>query len=412
MTATGDPRSEPQAARFPCFDGLRAVAAMGVLVNHVGFFSGKAGRSATLGPFLARMDIGVAVFFLISGFLLYRPFVERIFTSAPHPDLGGFLKRRALRIFPAYWVCLTFVAFVFAFQTIDLKGFFLHYGLVQIYSAEHITGGPVQQAWTLAVEITFYLFLPFYAWLTARLTRDHRHALRVQLVAAGVLYGISLAYRGAIFASGIEDTGRVRSWLPGYFDYFALGILLAVVSVWMTRSGRGEWSLMKARSFPWVCWAIALALFALVSKGLGLDPSPVQITEQNGLAIIGDFAPGKQFATQFLYGTASFFLLLPAVFGPQDRGLVRGFLRNGVVAWLGLVSYGIYLWHEAVIDGYARLTDTQPFNGNFSEMLAVTVAGTVAVAAANYYVIERPALKLKDRPLWPRRRPAAAAAHR
>ena len=399
MTTTARP-TQARTTRFPCFDGFRAIAALGVLVNHVGFFSGKNVRSDTFGPFLARMDIGVAIFFLISGFLLYRPFVDRIFAGADQPKLGPFLKRRALRIFPAYWVCLTVVIFVFEFQTVDVKGFFLHYGLLQIYSHDHIIGGPVQQAWTLSVEITFYLFLPFYAWLTARFTRDARHALRVQLYGAAALYAISLVYRGALYAAQVEDTGRYRSWLPGYFDYFALGILLAVASAWIARSGRREWSITSSRAFPWVCWAIAFVNFVIVSKAIGLQRGPAELTTRDGIQIISDLPFGKEFGLQFFYSTAAFFFLLPGVFGPQDRGLIRRFLANPVMVWLGLISYGIYLWHEAALDGYARWTDTLPFAGNFSSMLPVTLATTLVVAAISYYLIERPALTLKDRALW------------
>ncbi|MEX0665462.1 MAG: acyltransferase [Acidimicrobiia bacterium] len=408
MTTTAR-ATEARTSRFPCFDGFRAIAALGVVVNHVGFFSGKNVRSDTFGPFLARLDIGVAIFFLISGFLLYRPFVDRIFAGTKSPALGSFLKRRALRIFPAYWVCLIVVIFVFEFQTVDVKGFFLHFSLLQIYSHDHIIGGPVQQAWTLAVEITFYLFLPFYAWLTARFTCGTRNALRVQLWGAAILYAISVLYRGLLYATNVEDTGRYRSWLPGYFDYFALGILLAVASAWVARSGRREWSFTASRAFPWVCWTISLVMFVIVSKGIDLQPAPAELTTRNGIQVITDLPFGKEFGLQFFYSTAAFFFLLPGVFGPQDRGLIRRFLRNPVIVWLGLISYGIYLWHEAALDGYAKWTDTQPFAGNFSSMLPATLGATLVVAAISYYLIERPALGLKDRPLWRAPRPPADA---
>jgi peptidoglycan/LPS O-acetylase OafA/YrhL len=149
-------------------------------------------------------------------------------------------------------------------------------------------------------------------------------------------------------------------------------------------------------------------MFFIVSKSIGLQRGPAELTTRNGIQIISDLPAGKEFGLQFFYGAAAFFLLLPGVFGPPNRGVIRRFLTNGVVVWLGLISYGIYLWHEAALDAYSRWTDTLPFAGNFSSMLPVTLAATLVAAAISYYVIERPALRLKDQPLWPgRRRPAS-----
>jgi len=64
----------PERMQFPSFDGLRALAALSVLLHHVAFASGIT-TGSRFGPYTARFDVGVAVFFLISGFLLYRPFV-------------------------------------------------------------------------------------------------------------------------------------------------------------------------------------------------------------------------------------------------------------------------------------------------------------------------------------------------
>ncbi|MBM3672173.1 MAG: acyltransferase [Actinobacteria bacterium] len=384
-----------RGTRFPCFDGFRAIAALGVLVNHTAFFSGKTVRSDTFGPFLSRLDIGVAIFFLISGFLLYRPFVTRIFAGASAPAIGPYLKRRALRILPAYWVCLTVVIFVLGQHDVDVKGFFLHYGLLQIYSHDHIIGGPVQQAWTLSVEVTFYLFLPVFAWVMTRFTRDARNALRVQLIGAGALYAISCLYRGLLYLSDVQDTGRYRTWLPGYFDYFALGIALAALSAWLAQPGRREWRFLSSRWFPWVSWLLAFAMFWIVSKAIGLPRGPTETVER-------DLTGPKEFGLQLFYGLGSFFLLLPGIFGPQGKGLIRKLLTNPAIVWLGLVSYGIYLWHESAIELYADWTDSVQFAANFSGALVVVLVLSLVAAAVSYYVVERPALALKDRTLWRR----------
>ena len=112
------PAVEPELDRrsagtyFPAMDGYRAVAALAVLLAHVALLSGIVRTNTTFGPYLARADVGVSVFFLLSGFLLYRPFVAARLAGRPSGSLGGYVRRRALRIIPAYWFALTIVAFV------------------------------------------------------------------------------------------------------------------------------------------------------------------------------------------------------------------------------------------------------------------------------------------------------------
>ena len=88
---------KPDAGRFPCFDGFRAAAALSVLLLHVAGSSGATQRNRDLGPYLARLDVGVAVFFLISGFLLYRPFVDAHIAGGRAPATLAFFRRRFLR---------------------------------------------------------------------------------------------------------------------------------------------------------------------------------------------------------------------------------------------------------------------------------------------------------------------------
>src|SRR5215212_6043566 len=99
-----------RADRFPLFDSLRAIAALSVVAFHAAFFAGMFTSESPLRPYLVRMDVGVSVFFLISGFLLYRPFVRARLGGEGTPHVGGYAWRRFLRIVPAYWVALTIVA--------------------------------------------------------------------------------------------------------------------------------------------------------------------------------------------------------------------------------------------------------------------------------------------------------------
>jgi peptidoglycan/LPS O-acetylase OafA/YrhL len=375
------------AARFPCFDGFRAIAALSVLMTHVGFTSGLNGRSS-FGAYTARMDIGIAVFFLISGFLLYRPFVAARFAAGPGPGVVPYFWRRALRIIPAYWVALTVVIFVLGHGPRDFKSLTLWYGLAHIYSYEHVIG-PIVQSWTLATEISFYLFLPAYAWFMSRVVGgvSERRQLRSELAGLAVMYVSAFAFRSVFLAGDASPrvNGTLTKWLFANLDLFALGMLLAVLSVWISRGERRRAPLGVDRPWaPGVCWALAALGFWVVSTRLGLPRQTI------------DYEPLGELAQQFLYGVISLLILVPGVFGPQDRGLVRAFLRHPVVHVLGLISYGLYLWQNVWVEEYMDRVDARLFATPFGEMLIVVLVLSIAAAAISYVAIERPVLRLKQ----------------
>src|SRR3954447_4142642 len=95
----------PRHPRFPLIDGTRAIAVLAVVVVHSAV-AGEATGSSLSGRLLAHLNVGVAIFFVISGFLLYRPFIAHRSGGARAPAVGEYGKRRALRIFPAYWLAL------------------------------------------------------------------------------------------------------------------------------------------------------------------------------------------------------------------------------------------------------------------------------------------------------------------
>ncbi len=120
-------------------------------------------------------------------------------------------------------------------------------------------------------------------------------------------------------------------------------------------------------------------------------------------------------ARQTLYSLFAFFLLLPAVFGPQGTGGIRRFLQWWPMASLGVISYGIYLWHETWI---YRILDAGRFPDFTLEFWAFffSVLGlTIVTASLSYFIVEKPALRLKNSIAWWRRptrgpRPVAPAA--
>jgi peptidoglycan/LPS O-acetylase OafA/YrhL len=379
-------------AFFPTLDGYRAVAAMAIVVLHAAVISGFVFREPSLGEYFSRLDIGVSIFFLISGFLMYRPFVLAHFQDRRGPGTRGYFIGRFLRIYPAYWVALIAVVWVFQqpgpkHQINNVGDFIAYFGLLQQYTAAHAYGG-IQQAWTLCVEVAFYVFLPLWA-LGVRAVARHvgprvGGAVRVELAGLVLLFATGILYRMTVLT--IEPTNAVEiSWLPAFFDQFALGMLLAVVS-----AGR-EAGRMRAPiadtigRHPWVCWLVAAVGFWLVATQLGLPIGYPTFTR-------------VQWLTWTLgYGFIAFALLLPAVFGNQRESVLRRALCHPVVVVVGLVSFGIYLWHELWLDRFFQSTGLVPFDpgANVLAVLIYVATLSIVVGYLSWRFVERPVMRLR-----------------
>lgn len=375
-----DPVVEPGPAHFPCFDGLRAVAALAVVLTHASFLSG-ANVTSPLGAYFARMDAGVTVFFLISGFLLHRPYAAAHLAGGPARSARTFLRRRLLRIVPAYWVALTVVVFVLRLEEIrSFREAVVYYGFLQVYDRHLVLGG-LAQAWSLCTEAAFYLFLPAYV-VAVRAAGRQLGPMRAELGGLAVLVAISLGTRGWLWANGLGGH-RAFTWLPANADLFALGMLLAVASARAAHTGRVPRPAAFAGRHPGLCWVAASLAFWAVSTQVGLSPK---------LALHEWW---QDLARQSLYGATAFLLLLPAVFGPQDRGLVRRFLASGPMIGLGLVSYGIYLWHKSLLEGLFAWSRRPLFEIGLAPLLVYGLATTLVLAALTWVLVERPALRRK-----------------
>jgi len=246
--------------------------------------------------------------------------------------------------------------------------------------------------------MSFYLALPLYAAAIGarRARRGPRHRLRAEVFGLAALVAVSVGWRLWLFARPHGPNSLYASmgvWLPAELDLFALGMALAVASAWTRDWGEPRW--LGHAVIPWASWALAAVTFWGIAH--------------LGTPILPDYAPSDlDLARQTLYGLFALFLLVPAVFGAQDRGLLRWFLRSWPMASLGVISYGIYLWHQTWIDrALAYLGPRSLFNMEFWALFLGVLGASIISASLSYFVVERPALRLKSRIAWWRPSPPA-----
>jgi peptidoglycan/LPS O-acetylase OafA/YrhL len=348
--------------RFPLIDSLRGVAAASVFLYH--FASADPHLRGPVGKLFGHGNFGVVLFFLISGFLLYRPFVTSRQTGGLAIDVSGFYRRRALRVIPAYWVALTILAIYPGIPIFHTRWWQL-YLFGQVYDP-HTTFAGIGPAWSLCTEVSFYILLPLYAYaavaLLARVTA--KAALWIELALLAVLALASMGLHQVLHASPTD--GNLGFTLPATFYLFAAGMALALISVHYQGT---RLPALIAKLAP-ACWGAAILLY--VGVALTINSSS-----------LGSVHP--------VYALIALLILLPATVPSSRRDPITRLLASKRIAWLGLVSYAFYLWHQAVITTLAKHVHSE------AVLFVAALAITLAIAAASYHLVEAPWLRMKTR---------------
>lgn len=126
--------------------------------------------------------------------------------------------------------------------------------------------------------------------------------------------------------------------LPSYFDHYALGMGLAVLSIWLERRPCLPAVLRPVERFPGLCWALAGGAFVLVSVGIGIPRD-----------FFATVRPHVYFERHLLEGVIAMAMVLPVVVGDQSRGLLGKALANRALLWVGMASYSVFLWNLVVL---------------------------------------------------------------
>jgi peptidoglycan/LPS O-acetylase OafA/YrhL len=370
-------------AQFPVLDTLRAVGALCVLTTHTAFWAGTYTGHGTWGTLLARLDVGVAVFFVLSGFLLSRPWLEGALAQRERPGAAGYFWKRALRILPLY-VATVMVAYAFIADNRDLgaRRFLSTLLLLDPYWRENFPDG-LTQMWSLSAEVAFYLVLPLLMLVLVgrrRALSPRRVLLGLAALAAASVYwhlsGAAVAGRG--------NHAATLQWLPAYLTWFGSGILLALSELLWRQGGRARVNaaLVSLGRQPGSCWAIVAGL-ALVSA-----------TPLAGPSMLAAPSPAQSLVKSLLYAGIGFLIVLTGVHN-DPQGRYTALFSNPWGRRLGWISYGIFCLHLPVLHFVMWATGWELFAGHAAQIWVLTVALSIAVAELGYRTVERPALRLK-----------------
>jgi peptidoglycan/LPS O-acetylase OafA/YrhL len=379
-------RVNVHAYRFPLLDSTRAIALLAVVTAHASFFM-RFGGSDSLSHL--RFDFSVRVFFMISAFLLYRPYVRTRLADWERPSAAAFAWRRFLRIAPAYWVALTVISVWLGLDYVfSAHGIWTYYPLLQVYQPGWAVGG-LPQAWSLSVEVGFYIMLPFWGALMSRVRAPNmRVKLRQEIVGCAALFALSFVYKLVVTAThAIDGDDGLPFQLNTltFLDDFAIGMALAVASAWYEGRHDLPRPLRLIDRFPSIPWGVALVVLGITSLAVGLFGRVAQ-----------NISGAEYIARHYLLAVIAVGLLLPAMFGDPSRGLVRRLLGWSVLTYLGLISYGAYLWHFAVLVQLDRwgFRDVAAKTGQWI-WIAGGLAGGVLIATVSWYLLEKPILGFK-----------------
>ena len=350
------------ASRVSSLTGVRALAALLVVTTHAAYTTGKY-THGYLGLVYSRMEIGVPIFFALSGFLLFRPWVNAVMTGGPAPSLRRYSWHRVRRIMPAYAVTVLAAYLIYHFREAGPNpghtpmGLLRNLTLTQIYTDSYLYSYLHQgltQMWSLAVEVAFYVLLPVLAWLLLVVVCRRRWRPGLLLTGLAALALISPAWLVLVHTAHWLPDGA-RLWPPTYLIWFLAGMLLTVLQA------------MGVRCFGFVALPIAMICYFIVSTPIGGDPTTSPKVLYEALIKTG------------FYAVIAALLIAPLALG--NRGWYARVLATRPMVWLGEISYEIFLVHLILMEiAMVEILRKPVYTGSPLALFVVTMALTVPVA--------------------------------
>jgi peptidoglycan/LPS O-acetylase OafA/YrhL len=365
VSMTPDASHTKHDRRLASLDGLRGIAALSVFTFHGWLYTMPkpvATDRSSFGDYAAHeLRLGLVLFFVLSGFLLSRPWFAAALDGRHRPDLRRFVRTRAARIAPAYYVALLGSIVLLwglsgtpGLRLPPLDDVPLFFVFAQNFSPTSVMklNPPM---WSLAVEVMFYALLPLIGWLAVRLPRRRRYQALIPLA----LLVLGVTYNWVIAGLGLGMT--FSKTLAAMAPYFAAGMLAA-----LALHGR---TIRPATRRGLIAGGVALVLADATVKAV-LPAQGVDAT--------------AYFSTIRDLPSALGFALIIGALAVAPRGRVVG---GRVLAAMGTISYGFYLWHVPVLM-FLRGHGLLPLDPALGTLVALAPA--LAIAAVSWFALERP----------------------
>lgn len=386
-TSDRTPDGRAAAPVYPGLDTLRAVASLAVVLTHCAFWAGFY-DAGLLGAATQRLEVGVAIFFVLSGFLLAHPWLTAARTGGRHDSVRRYAWKRALRVVPVYWVTVV-VALLVVRQNreLGLDRWWQNLLMVDLYREPALPEG-LSQMWSLTTEVAFYATLPL---LLVVLLGRRRHGLRTGRVLGGLaaVAALSLVWTWAASVGGpLVPLGPwTTQALPAFLGWFAIGIAFAVVDVDRRhplpgRPSRPAQVLESVAAAPGACWLLAGAVLVVASTPLG------------GAAGLFARTSSESLVRAVAYALVAALVVLPSVFGDPGTTYARWFAQPWL-RHLGHVSYSLFCCHVVVLWVLFDRLDLRLFDASFPWVVVLVLAVSLPVAELLYRLVERPSLRLK-----------------
>ncbi|HXO49927.1 MAG TPA: acyltransferase [Mycobacterium sp.] len=362
VAAQGGLESVSKVERVASLTGIRAVAALLVMLTHVAYTTGKY-THGYVGLVYSRMEIGVPIFFVLSGFLLFGPWVRAAVSGGGPPSVRRYARHRVRRIMPAYALTVLAAYLLYHFRTAGPNpghtwmGLFRNLSLTQIYTDHYLFSYLHQgltQMWSLAVEVAFYVVLPLLVYLLLGVLCRRRWRPRLLLTGLAGLALITPAWLILVHTTDFLPDGA-RLWLPTYLSWFIGGMMLAVLQS------------MGVRAYALASVPLAVACFFIASTPIAGEPttSPNELRE-------------ALFKAAF-YAVIATLMVAPLALG--DRGLYARFLASRPMVFLGEISYEIFLIHLLILElVMVEIVHYPIYTGSIGIVFVVTFVVTVPVA--------------------------------